>query len=363
MKSAQVNPDSPQRIFGLDLYRAIAIIWVVMSHGGFLLNTTPISGFPFFKTIDGVDLFFVLSGFLIGGILLRSLQPWKAFGWKAVLQFWKRRWFRTLPNYYLILLVNVVFVSTGIIREDITQFNWKFFFFLQNFSSPFFGFFWESWSLAVEEWFYIITPLVLSVLLRFLPAKQSFLAVSLLLMVFPLCYRISILDPQVDGFWYDSIFRKLVLTRLDSIAFGLAAAWIYFYYPEQWARYRGLAAAIGLVAMVFVVRYQPPIGSFYKQALYFSLTPLASVLLIPWAQGMTRASGWWARAITHISKISYSMYLINLALVAEVIRDHFMPTGAVDGMVLYAVYWLVVIGASTLLYRYFERPVMNLRDR
>jgi hypothetical protein len=60
------------RNFGLDLFRALAIVLVVLSHGKFLLNGTVLENFPFVKMLDGVDLFFVLSGFLIGGILLKS---------------------------------------------------------------------------------------------------------------------------------------------------------------------------------------------------------------------------------------------------------------------------------------------------
>ncbi len=54
--------------------------------------------------------------------------------------------------------------------------------------------------------------------------------------------------------------------------------------------------------------------------------------------------------------------MINLALVAEVIRDNFAPQGGWDGLLKYLIYWMVVVGVSTLLYRYFEKPLMDLRD-
>jgi hypothetical protein len=57
------------------------------------------------------------------------------------------------------------------------------------------------------------------------------------------------------------------------------------------------------------------------------------------------------------------MYLINLALVAEVIRDNFPPTSEMDGFIKYALYWLLVIAGSTVLYTWFERPMMNFRDQ
>ena len=120
------------RVFGLDIFRATAIILVVLGHGSYLLNNTRFNGFPYIKMIDGVDLFFVLSGFLIGSILLKEINSKEYFGIKALTKFWKRRWLRTLPNYYLILLANYLVIHYKIIIEDINQFNWTFLFFLQN---------------------------------------------------------------------------------------------------------------------------------------------------------------------------------------------------------------------------------------
>ena len=147
---------------------------VVAGHGSFLLNNTWLDNFPYFRMIDGVDMFFVLSGFLIGNILLKEINKTNAFGVKGLTTFWKRRWFRTLPNYYLILAANYFIVKTGIIHEDINQFNWRFLFFLQNFNSSFYGFFWESWSLTIEECFYFFSPILLIIFIRFLTPKKSF---------------------------------------------------------------------------------------------------------------------------------------------------------------------------------------------
>ncbi len=354
---------SQQRVFGLDIFRAVAIILVVIGHGGFLLNETRFSNFPYFKTIDGVDLFFVLSGYLIGGILIKELSKTESFGFKQLVHFWKRRWFRTLPNYYLVLMLNYLVISTGIIHEDINQFSWKFLFFLHNFTSPFYGFFWESWSLSVEEWFYIITPITLFLLIQKLNAKQAYFWSVVILLIAPILYRIYSLDPNIDGFWYDSIFRKVVLMRLDSIAYGLLAAWIHWFYPHIWKIVRWPAFVVGLALMHFIIHYQSPVTSLYKQLVYLSITPISAVLLIPLASTIFQAKGAIARAVTHISKISYSMYLINLALVAEVIRDNFPVQGEMDGLLKYGLFWFIVVGASTLIYNYFEKPMMNLRER
>lgn len=362
-KQNSISENSPQRIFGLDLMRAVAIIIVVMGHGAYLLNNTRFSDFPYIPLPDGVDLFFVLSGFLIGGILLKDINLAEKFGTKELFIFWKRRWFRTLPNYYLILAVNYFVVNGGLIKEDISKFSWKFLFFLQNFSSPFYGFFWESWSLSVEEWFYIFSPLLLLIFLKFLNAKNSFLLLCLIMILFSPLYRISIAENSVDDFTYDILFKKLVITRMDSIAYGLIAAWVFFYFIAFWNRVKWVSLIIGLVMIIFTLNYDCPNTTLFKQVFFFSLTPMAFMLLLPFLYGIKNLSGWFANSITHISKISYSMYLINLALVSEVIKDNFPPVGEADSILKYFMYWIVVLIASSLLYKYFEKPIINLRDK
>ena len=143
----KVETDINGRNFGLDLIRAVAILTVVFAHGDILIRKF-FPGAPFLWVIDGVDLFFVLSGFLIGTILIRIFDgPKYTIG--VILNFWKRRWFRTLPNYYLILFVNViiVLVATG----GFGEFSLDYVVFLQNFRKPHPYFFEVAWSLAIEE--------------------------------------------------------------------------------------------------------------------------------------------------------------------------------------------------------------------
>ena len=348
------------RNFGLDLFRALAILLVVLSHGKFLLNGTDLENFPFVKMLDGVDLFFVLSGFLIGGILLRTMS--EGMNWRDVAHFWKRRWLRTLPNYYLILLLNFIFVSYGIISGDLNVFGWKFIVFLQNFSTPLIGFFWESWSLAVEEWFYIFTPLLLWLLLKKFKLKVSFLIVTLVLMLGPLLYRAYSFDATLDDFWFDVKVRKVVLMRLDAISFGLLLAWIYYFHKNLWDKWKNAALVLGLGIVFFLLNNTASNSTFYRQVFYFSLTPLAIALLLPWAEGISCKWRGVVAAVTHVSKISYSMYLINLALVAQVFGLNYPVTGNADGIIKYLTYWGIVVGASSLLYYVVERPILKWRD-
>src|ERR1700742_3796245 len=87
-----------KRNYGLDILRAFAILFVLNVHSAncFKPDSRALRVLTFFN-LDGVMLFFVLSGFLIGGILIRQFEKERASA-KMLFTFWIRRWFRTLPN-------------------------------------------------------------------------------------------------------------------------------------------------------------------------------------------------------------------------------------------------------------------------
>lgn len=118
----QEAPSSHGRIFGLDILRACAIMFVVIGHGHILI---PEQYRDLVKEIfhyDGVSIFFVLSGFLIGGILIKTLEK-ERLSKKVLLNFWVRRWFRTLPNYYLILTILLIL---NLLFTEGFKFTWSF---------------------------------------------------------------------------------------------------------------------------------------------------------------------------------------------------------------------------------------------
>ena len=80
------------RIYGLDILRAMAILFVVIGHGQYLLPRK-FNTFHSIFVFDGVSIFFVLSGFLIGGILIKIIEN-KEANTSTLIDFWKRRWFR-----------------------------------------------------------------------------------------------------------------------------------------------------------------------------------------------------------------------------------------------------------------------------
>jgi peptidoglycan/LPS O-acetylase OafA/YrhL len=363
----RLHPDYESRVYGLDIMRALAIIFVVLEHGLMLdkANTT----FPWIKLINGVELFFVLSGFLIGGMLIRIFEKSDSFGIKTIGRFWVRRWFRTLPNYYLVLLINIVIVYFGVIHEDFSQFNWKFFFFLQNFSGPFHAFFWESWSLSVEEWFYLLFPLILAIIFflgKVLKAQKKylFLCSILVLLLVPLLLRIVIASRlNVNAFTLGTHIQKVVIFRLDSIALGIFGAYLQHWQFHFWRRHKNLFFFTGILVsyIILFIHWQPNL--YFTKVFLVFIQSFCCFLMLPKFDSIRKGPKIFVRFFTHISLISYSMYLLNLAVISEVLVVNFPPRGPHTAWALYIVYWFLVLVLSTLLFKYYEKPVMDLRDR
>ena len=97
-----------ERIIGLDLVRATAIIMVLVAHMVILpAISKPISLRIGECGLVGVETFFALSGFLVGGILYRSYTR----GTLSLARFWRRRWLRTVPACLVYLLINAIYVG------------------------------------------------------------------------------------------------------------------------------------------------------------------------------------------------------------------------------------------------------------
>lgn len=353
--------NNPHRIYGLDVLRALAICIVVYEHGNFILEKASPT-LASMKIIDGVDLFFVLSGFLIGGLILRGLQK-EGLNFSFVRKFLVRRWFRTLPNYFLFLLFNILLIWLGLANGFINKYLVTFFVFFQNFIKPYDFLYWESWSLSVEEWFYLLFPLLLLIFsVVFKGTKRLFLMVTLLLIVFSTALRF--VKAQEGGYTYeawDFWIRKLVPFRFDSIGFGLLAAWIHFYYNDLWVKSKWVCFAIGIILFGVVLTYNFNNSPYFACSTYFTVSSLAAMCLLPLAEQEKTYSGRGGKAVVFISLVSYAVYLTNLGISGALIinNTHYWD----HPWMYYALYWLGTFLFSALVYNYFEKPVTDLRDR
>jgi len=370
-------PDN--RVFGLDVLRAAAILFVVYGHGAYALAGLLPKSLVQLPLMDGVSLFFVLSGYLIGGIILKSYERSPA-DVTLVWRFWLRRWFRTLPNYFLIL---VVLVAYHVVFQELSFATiWRYFFFMQNFASDHPAFFPEAWSLSIEEWFYIFLPLCLLVLVRVgLRVQTALLSLIVITIVASLVFRYSrLLELDANNFElgklrvWDELFRKQVVTRLDSLMYGVFGAYLHYYHAGIWEKYKRifLLAGLGLLLLHKITTFFI-IGELANHGLYYSVfsfvvVSLGALLLLPWLSQLYRHDGLLYRFITVISLTSYSMYLVHLSLVRNILVPgtlQLFPNLSGDWFLIahYGLYWIYTVVLSIVLYKYFELPMMNLRVR
>lgn len=376
MKSNLINPFKvsfgTNRIFGLDILRASAIVFVVLGHGRYLLN----HDFDFVHDIvllDGVSLFFVLSGFLIGGIIIRSFET-QELDQHFLLNFWIRRWFRTLPNYFLILSILLIlgynFDSTFQVVKP-----WQFWIFSQNlyFSPP--AFFAESWSISIEEWFYVLLPLCLFFGIRLLKAsrKQCLVWIIASFIVLGIMFRyVRFLQfPIEDVVGWDNNFRKLVITRMDSLMYGVLGAYLNYYYFHLWIKHKKKLFTIGCLVL-FGINIGKNFGfieltGVFNSVLFFSLESLSVLFLLPFLSQIKKGTGIIYRSITFISLISYSMYLINYSLLYGWFFER-IPLFKVGDFIpwmmafRYFLFLFLTVVISYLIYQFYEVPIMKLRD-
>lgn len=373
-KVSKMNTDiqNKQRIFGLDVIRATAILMVVFSHVYYLIdNSNPLlislSGlFGFF----GVELFFVLSGFLIGSILLKNFLS-DEFSIKNIIHFLKRRWFRTLPNYYLVLIINLIIALALGFPLD----NWlSYFFFMQNFSNYSITIFNESWSLSIEEWAYLLVPVALFFGWKLFKnnKKWGFLFISILLIVFfhLLRFGVYLENDFSDMTTWNSNLKSLTIYRIDSILFGFVTAWLHMFYKEMLQKYKVYLFIISLHLFVFqfvimnVLGFDIVATPLYYKVFYFTLTSFTIFLAMPLFVYWSTSKTVFSKPIQMMSKISYSMYLLHYSIVTVLFKYSLSKLGfEISPALIIVIYLFTTILLSYLLYKYYEKPIMDLRNK
>jgi peptidoglycan/LPS O-acetylase OafA/YrhL len=357
-----------QRVFGLDLLRAYAILSVVYMHAYVLTDGVPLALYELPAT-DGVAVFFVLSGYLIGRILIKSLQS-APISRHTVIEFWIRRWFRTLPTYYLVLSGLAIY-SWAVGQTDLSGL-WRYFLFSQNLANPHPGFFPEAWSLSIEEWFYLLLPLALFGLIKgcSISTRAALIGLITLVIVFTTvlrAWKASYFDYQTMEAW-DNHLRKQVFTRMDSLMYGVLGAYLSVYCTELWARIRKPALVLGIGLMLLAkLIYLVTESMWFLNYMWLSVTSIAALLTLPFLSSYEAKPGLGVRAITFVSLISYSMYLLNHTIILDILLPQLMHSGYLSegfstGIETYAAYWALTIVLSWLLYQYFEKKFTALRE-
>jgi peptidoglycan/LPS O-acetylase OafA/YrhL len=353
---------SHHRILGLDILRSAAILLVVYTHIAPFLSYY----FPMLEGIiipDGVTVFFVLSGYLIGQLILKQLQTKEEFTFSDVFTFLKRRWWRTLPNYYLFLLLNFILIYWQLIPGQFRIYNFTYFIFCQNLIKPFDFMFWESWSLSIEEWFYLVFPILIFLVFRFTKwtKEKVYVSVCLLFITIPLLVRTITDSPNETIALWDLWYRKLVITHTDAIGYGMLSAFLlqrysYFFQQKRWYLF-----SLGLLCLLFFSSFSFDENRLFYKTIYLSVIAICVALTLP-AISTIKTLKFGTNTFSSLSKWSYSLYLVHLPLLFIMVNN-FRANTKIDSLIFISIYLALAIFISSLIYTYFEKPLMDFRDK
>lgn len=358
MTQAETNVDADlrQRRIGLDLVRSAAILLVIVSHYAhnllFWFGIHP----PYrvyFSGDAGVELFFALSGFLIGRILLDIAE--RDPSWRNLWIFLVRRWMRTLPVYWLCLLALAATYppTNGHVGDYVLRFGSL----TQNFLHPMPDDDWfaVSWSLTIEEWFYLAFGTGVIVAMRLIRRKWAFWLPLLVLLVVPLALRLSV-PAFADG---ASGLTKMAPFRMDEIGYGVVLAWVYdrkmrlFDHPVLL-----LLCGLGLIAATWL--QELPVSPWLYASLRYNVTVIGCVMCIPAALRLQRVPCWLGATARTLSRQSYALYLIHLSVLLDIAQRYWW-THHISAVTAALIALTLPFALAELMSRYVELPIMRLR--
>jgi peptidoglycan/LPS O-acetylase OafA/YrhL len=356
----------PNRNHALDILRSIAIILVFLSHYS-IITQQRIFGPLGQMGGMGVDLFFVLSGYLIGNQIFSKMKN-RHFSLEV---FYIRRLLRTLPNYFFVLAL--YFLLPFFKEAAITTPLWKFITFTQNFGfKP--GGFSHAWSLCIEEQFYLILPLITLLIFRKRSLQLAFTAIFLVLLG-EIIIRSYIWDMYFrhPGNNYAATYMSLIygptFSRLDGLTMGVLLALLKNFSNILWAnltKYGNFFLLAGVVGWVFVAySFQTSLqGEYFPIAIDYSLLALSSAALVLAALSdnaflnKIRIPG-----AMILATWSYAIYLTHKALIhiCQLILSHWGLDNSITAMLVSAT--VISLVGGLLLYKYIETPFLKLRNK
>ena len=350
-----------KRLPGLDLLRAIAIVWVMLFHSWIVGGLSTIFAGVQSSGWMGVDLFFVLSGYLIGGQLLRPLKNGVALDF---LSFYICRSYRILPAYAVVLAM--YFLLPGFNREGPLAPPWEFLTYTLNIfidyaHEPAFS---HAWSLCVEEHFYLVFPLIAWLLTR-RPTVGKVLLVAIAVVAFGMALR--------GVLWLHGHERFLELIyyptwcRLDGLLAGVLLAALQTYRPAAWSWCQKhandviLPAGLLLLALgLYVCRQQ---ASHATATFGYPLLAAAfSMLVIAGAAPTSLLAMVTIPSVHWLAMISYSLYLIHKAMFK--LAEKYMPLPfAEHPLAIFVAYASLTLLGGAALHYLVEAPFLAIRDR
>ena len=360
----------PSRINGLDTLRAAAIILTFMYHYMVFVSHSDTFGIGSRIGWVGVDLFFVLSGYLIGNQILSAIKTGRDFSLRI---FYIRRFLRTLPNYYIVLALYFLFplVMGGSTPPPL----WRFLTFTQNIGLQLGTAFSHAWSLCIEEQFYLILPAVALLVAgcrKSVRLGWALIALMILagMLSRGLLWREYGSDPQ--GYYTHIYYSSFC--RFDELLPGVAIAMLKNFHGNVWEHLqkRSSLVFVGSVLAVALTFYLFLNFHFYDAQGYsffmtvFGYPMLAMSFAMLTISALSPASFLYKVRVPGASSLalwSYAIYLTHKPLftIAKAPLSK-LDIGA-DSITGVVTMICISIAGGWLLYRLVETPFMRLRDR
>lgn len=339
---------TPRREIELDFIRGLAILMVVDFHSpsAWLFRPFSLLGFEHFGWM-GVDLFFVLSGFLVGGLLVKEL---KLRGRVDAYRFLIRRGLKIWPPYYVLLAIMLLtgHQSLRFLRGNLLN--------IQNYTGDGVK---HTWSLAVEEHTYLILVLLMFLAARYTVRMRSLFLLLAITSAFTVLLRLTLFELGHPVYFETH-------TRIEAILYGVMLAMLYHYVPATFWRLQRQTwlwctlIVLGLSFFRFHPAYRWTNSVLLDVANAISI---ATIMLLYRSGREERSHSFFYRAVAWVGLYSYGIYLWHVSIISPVQKlASRLPYGA-------GVVWLGVapVAAAIVLGVFFtkliEFPSLKIRDR
>lgn len=359
------------RLYGLDHLRALAIMLVFVYHYGRLFPhpewTNTISKFGW----TGVDLFFVLSGYLIASQLFAKIAQEKKISFR---EFFIKRFFRIIPAYLVVVALYFLFPSFRE-REALAPL-WKYLTFTQNLGLDVLnkGTFSHAWSLCIEEQFYFFFPLILIVFIYFRAIKKG-AVLLIVLFLFGFLTRLyswhALVAPFVgsDDFWlhWSKWIYYTTYSRLDGLLMGVSIAAIFQFRPilkeriQQYGNLFLLASLLVLTSAYFLCLHEE---TYYPSIFGFPLVDFGYGLMVLSAISTTGFLYKFKSKITaNLAILSYGTYLIH-KIIIHITQEQFLKLNIeTNSNIMFLICIITSLLAALILNKLIEKPFLQLRDK
>lgn len=329
----------------LDLIRSVAISMVLILHISENFNLSEIC---FFTKIGkyGVELFFVLSGFLVGSLFFNEYTK---NGKVNIKNFILRRISRTLPPYYIVLIP--AFLSAHFVKN--VDFNFAYLFFLQNFMEeiPYYK---VSWSICVEEHFYILLPFILLLLIK-IKKKYSRIIVSILILL-PLFLRIS--ESKESSFF--GYYQTASFFHFDSMILGVIASFFYIYNDIFISLIKKISIFLfTIIVLIFAIFTDDKIFFIYGK--FFMSISFMLIILVSSISKQIQISK--TQIINKIALSSYAIYLTHPLIINcynLIIKNKMTSMNIYFQMIIL---FFVTLIFGYCFYYFVERKILYYRDK